>query len=50
MVVVVVVAETNKTVVTVYMSGRVLAWFHVWSEVQTCNVYGPGDATATHCL
>jgi len=30
------------------LSGGVLAWLSVWSEVQT--VYGPADATATHCL
>jgi len=29
------------------LSGGVLAWLSVWSEVQTC---GPADATATHCL
>jgi len=28
------------------LSGGVLAWLSVWSEVQT----GPADATATHCL
>jgi len=28
------------------LSGGVLAWLSVWSEVQTC----PADATATHCL
>jgi len=27
------------------LSGEVLAWLSVWSEV-----YGPADATATHCL
>ena len=31
------------------LSGEVLAWLSVWSEVQTCN-YGPADATSTHCL
>jgi len=31
------------------LSGGVLAWLSVWSEVQTCT-YGPADATATHCL
>jgi len=31
------------------LSGGVLAWLSVWSEVQTCIV-GPADATATHCL
>jgi len=31
------------------LSGGVLAWLSVWSEVQTCK-YGPDDATATHCL
>jgi len=30
------------------MSGEVLAWLSVWSEVQTCIC--PADATATHCL
>jgi len=30
------------------LSGVVLAWFSVWSEVQTCIC--PADATATHCL
>ena len=30
------------------LSGGVLAWLSVWSEVQTS--YGPADATATHCL
>jgi len=30
------------------LSGGALAWLSVWSEVQT--VYGPADATATHCL
>jgi len=29
------------------LSGGVLAWLSVWSEVQTC---GPADATATHYL
>ena len=28
------------------LSGEVLAWLSVWSEVQT----DPADATATHCL
>jgi len=28
------------------LSGGVLAWLSVWSEVQTCRA----DATATHCL
>jgi len=32
------------------LSGGVLAWLSVCSEVQTCNAYGPADATATHCL
>jgi len=32
------------------LSGGVLAWLSDWSEVQTCIVYGPADATATHCL
>ena len=31
------------------LSTGVLAWFSVWSEVQTC-MYGPADATATHSL
>ena len=31
------------------LSGEVLAWLSVWNEVQTC-LYGPADATATHCL
>ena len=31
------------------LSGEVLAWLSVWSKVQTC-IYGPADATATHCL
>jgi len=31
------------------LSGGVLAWLSVWSEMQTC-IYGPADATATHCL
>ena len=30
------------------LSGEVLAWLSVSSEVQTCT--GPADATATHCL
>jgi len=30
------------------LSGGVLAWLSVWSEVQTA--YGPADATATHWL
>ena len=30
-------------------SGGVLTWLSVWSEMQTC-IYGPADATATHCL
>jgi len=30
-------------------SGGVLAWLSVGSEMQTC-IYGPADATATHCL
>jgi len=30
------------------LSGGVLAWLFVWSEVQIA--YGPADATATHCL
>jgi len=28
------------------LSGGVLAWLSVWSELQTC----PANATATHCL
>jgi len=28
------------------LSGEVLAWLSVWSEVQTCTC--PADATATH--
>ena len=31
------------------LSGGVLAWLSVWSEVQTC-IYGTADATAAHCL
>ena len=30
------------------LSGEVLAWLSVWSEVQTC--IWPADATATHGL
>jgi len=30
------------------LSGGVLAWLSVWSQVQTW--YGPADATATHYL
>jgi len=30
------------------LSGGMLAWLSVWSEMQTS--YGPVDATATHCL
>ena len=30
------------------LSGGVLAWLSVWSEVQTC--IQPTDATATHCF
>jgi len=30
------------------LSGGVLAWLSVWSEVQLA--YGAADATATHCL
>jgi len=30
------------------LSGEVLAWLSVWSEVLAC--IGPADATATHCL
>jgi len=32
------------------VSGEVLAWLSVWSKVQTCNAYGPADATDIHCL
>jgi len=32
------------------LSGGVLAWLSVWSEVQCRLAYGPADATATHCL
>ena len=32
------------------LSGGVLVWLYVWSNVQTCNAYGPADATATHFL
>jgi len=28
------------------LSGEVLVWLSVWSEVQTCTC--PADATATH--
>ena len=31
------------------LSSGVLVWLSVWSKVQTC-MYGPADATATHCL
>jgi len=31
------------------LSGGVLAWLSVWSEMQTC-IRPPADATATHCL
>jgi len=31
------------------LSGGVLAWLSVWSEVQTF-AHGPAEATATHCL
>jgi len=30
------------------LTGGVLAWLSVWSEVQTAH--SPADATATHCL
>ena len=30
------------------LSGGVLVWLSVWSEVRLA--YGPADATATHCL
>jgi len=29
------------------LSGGVLAWLSVWSEVQTCIYDGPADATIT---
>jgi len=29
------------------LNGGVLVWLSVWNEVL---VYGPADATATHCL
>jgi len=32
------------------LSGGVLAWLSIWSEVLTSTAYGPADATATHCL
>ena len=32
------------------LSGGVLAWLSVWSEVQCRLAYGPADVTATHCL
>ena len=31
-----------------WLSGEVLVWLSVWSEVQTCTC--PADATATHYL
>jgi len=31
------------------LSGEVLAWLSVWSEVKRL-AYGSADATATHCL
>ena len=31
------------------LSGGVLAWLSVWSELQTC-IWPPADATATHYL
>jgi len=31
------------------LSGGVLAWLSVWSQVQRL-AYSPADATATHCL
>jgi len=31
------------------LSGEVLAWLSVWSEIQRF-AYGPADATATHSL
>jgi len=30
------------------LSGGLLAWLFLWSDVQIS--YGPADATATHCL
>jgi len=30
------------------LSGEVLAWLSVWSDMQTCTC--PADATATDCL
>jgi len=32
-----------------HIYGGVLAWLSVWSEVHTC-IYGPANATATHCV
>ena len=33
------------------LSGGVLSWLSVWSDVQVCiGAYGPADATATLCL
>jgi len=32
------------------LSGGVLAWLSVWSEVQTCIWPIRADATTTHCL
>jgi len=29
------------------LSGEVLVWLSVWSEVQMICIYGPADATAT---
>jgi len=31
------------------LSGGLLAWLSVWSEMQEL-AYGPADATVTHCL
>jgi len=32
------------------LSGGVLAWLSVWSEVHCRLAYGPADAIATHSL
>ena len=32
------------------LSGGLLAWLFVWSDVLCRFAYGPADATATHCL
>ena len=39
---------TNSVKALKALSGAVLAWLSVWSEVQTCIC--TADATATHCL